>query len=304
MYLEYFGLTEFPFSLTPNCGFYCSLQSHEEALQTILYAIKNGEGFIKLVGEVGTGKTLLCRKLLNILETDESYITAYIMNPNLDCFGLYQSIAKDLGIATSHKLKQNDLLNVINDKLLDLHQNNKKVTIIIDEAQTIPPKTLESLRLLSNLETESSKLLQIVLFGQPELDNILSKNSLRQLKQRITFSCHLESLKRHELEEYIYHRLKVSGYQKYGFLFSKRSRDILFKASEGIPRIINILCHKSLLAAYGYGKKKVTFKLMLLAIKDTESAFVILKRYIYYLLLSTVIIGEVAILFFALRMST
>ncbi len=302
MYLEYFGLNEFPFTLTPNCNFYCNLRSHQDALETVMFALKNGEGFIKIVGEVGTGKTLLCRKLLGMLENEKSYVSAYIINPNLDNQGLYEAFAKELGIKlSSKKLKQNDLLDKLNEKLLELNNDNKKVVMIIDEAQAIPLETLESLRLLSNLETESSKLLQIVLFGQPELDDHLNKNELRQLKQRITFSHNIYPLTRNELEEYIHHRLKVAGYNKYGFIFTKRARTILFKASNGIPRIINILCHKSLLAAYGYGKKNVSIKSMLLAIKDTESASSILKRYIYYIALSTVIVVEIAVLFFALR---
>ena len=304
MYLEYFGLNEFPFALTPNCSFYCSLTSHQEALDVLKYSIKNGEGFIKIIGEVGTGKTLLCRKLLSIFEVDANYATAYVVNPNLDSYGLYEALANELGVETkTKKTKQNELLGILNERLLELYKQNKKVVVFIDEAQVIPFKTLESLRLLSNLETESTKLLQMVLFGQPELNQRLAKNELRQLNQRIAFSYNLRPLKRSELDEYILHRLKVAGYNSYSSLFTKKACDLLFRASRGIPRLINILCHKSLLATYGYNYKKVNFKSMLLAVKDTESAYSALKKNVYYLLLLAVLVLEIAVIFFALRIA-
>lgn len=302
MYLEYFGLNEFPFALTPNTDFYCNLLSHQEALDVALVAIKNGEGFTKIIGEVGTGKTLLCRKLLKALEPDKKYVTAYILNPNIDCVGLYETLAKELGVTIkAKKITQNSLLKLLTDKLLDIYKEGKMVVVLIDEAQALPKDTLESLRLLSNLETESKKLLHMVLFGQPELDEHLEEDNLRQLKQRITFSYYLKPLKRHELEDYINNRLLKAGYKNYGSLFSKKICDVLFRASNGIPRLINVLCHKALLAAYGFGEKKVSTKSMVLAIKDTESTKSFLKKRNYYLIFYLTLIIEAIILIFLLR---
>lgn len=267
MYLEYFGFNEIPFSLTPNTNYFCNLISYNEALNVILVSLRNGEGFIKITGEVGTGKTLLCRKLLNSLE--EEYVTAYIANSNLDTFGLHEILAKELGIKFFRDIKQHELLNMLTERLLEIYQTGKRVVVVIDEAQVLPDNVLEALRLLSNLETESSKLLHIILFGQPELDTRLEQNNLRQLKQRIAFSYNLRPLDRNELDDYVYYRLTTAGY-KFGPLFSKEATDLLYRASGGIPRLVNILCHKALLAAYGFNQKQITPKIMTMAIADTE----------------------------------
>jgi MSHA biogenesis protein MshM len=270
MYLEYFGFNELPFTLTPNLHFFCNLASYQEALNVILLNLKNGEGFIKITGEVGTGKTILCRKLLT--EIDNNYTTVYIANPKLSSIGLQKIIAQELAIDFSNDVDAFQLANLINIKLLALAHTNKSVVIVIDEAQTIPNDTLESLRLLTNLETESEKLLQIVLFGQPELNRRLNGYKFRQLKQRITFSYTLPPLSRFDINNYLHHRLAMSGYCKaYDYLFTKTALKFLAKASQGIPRLINILCHKALLIAYSCNKTQVTTKCMLLAICGTES---------------------------------
>lgn len=289
MYLDYFELNEFPFTLTPNTNYYCALPSYNAALDLILISLENGEGFIKIVGEVGIGKTLLCRKLLNNLESSE-FITAYIANPNLNSATLYGAILKELGIELSHsKQKTHELLDILSSKLLQLYKEHKHVVVVIDEAQGLGYSVLEELRLLSNIETESSKLLHIVLFGQPELDEHLNKKKMRQLKQRITFSYYLSPLKKQELEDYIFYRLQTAGY-RYGSLFSPTARKLLFKASSGIPRLVNVLCHKALLVSYGYNRKKVQAKAMLVAIKDTESVFTNIKKQLISVSIATVLI--------------
>lgn len=272
MYLEYFNLDEFPFVLAPNTHYFCNLPSYHEALNVLLISIRSGEGIIKIVGEIGIGKTLLCRELLNKLDDENNYVTAYITCPLLDYAGFQKTLAQELEICFNEDTDQQGLLNLINKTLLKLHETGKSVVVIVDEAQVLSDQCLEGLRLLSNLETESKKLLQIVLFGQPELDTRLNQPNLRQLKQRITFSYSLRPINRTELEDYINHRLVKAG-NKQGALFLKRSLDLLFRASRGIPRLVNILCHKALIAAYGKGKRKVDGKAMRMAINDTESVY-------------------------------
>ncbi len=270
MYLEYFKFKELPFTITPNIGFFCHLKGHQEALNTVLFSLRSGEGFIKIIGEVGSGKTLLCRKLLDSLDGD--FVTAYIPNPDLNPIELRKALARELGIDPRSLQDQHELLTYINDRLLSLHADGKHIVLLIDEAQAIPPESLETLRLLTNLETETTKLLQVVLFGQPELDERLDQPSFRQLKQRISFSYYLPLMNRDDLDSYLFHRLATAGYT-FGALFSDRARNILFKASQGVPRIVNILCHKALLVAYGRGEDRVSTQAMKLAIKDTDIAY-------------------------------
>jgi MSHA biogenesis protein MshM len=270
MYLEYFKLKELPFTITPNIGFFCHLKGHQEALNTVLFSLRSGEGFIKIIGEVGSGKTLLCRKLLDSLDSD--FVTAYIPNPDLNPTELRKAFARELGIDPSPLQDQHELLTFINNRLVALHTDGKRIVLLIDEAQAIPPESLETLRLLTNLETETTKLLQVVLFGQPELDERLNQPGFRQLKQRITFSYYLPLMTREDLDSYLFHRLSTAGYT-FGTLFSDRSRDILYRASQGVPRIVNILCHKALLAAYGRGDASVSTKVMKIAIDDTDVAY-------------------------------
>ncbi len=269
MYLDHFKFRDLPFALTPNVEFYCQLKSHQEALNTLLFCLRSGEGFIKIIGEVGAGKTLLCRKLLTSLENQ--FFTAYIPNPDLGPVELRCAFARELGIQPELLQDQHELLGVINNRLVELHAAGKKVVLILDEAQAIPLESLEAVRLLTNLETETTKLLQVVLFGQPELDDHLKLPQFRQLKQRITFSYYLSLLTREELDTYLFHRLAVAGYT-YGILFTKKARNMLYKTSRGVPRIINVLCHKALLIAYGRGENVITHKMLKLAAYDTEAA--------------------------------
>jgi MSHA biogenesis protein MshM len=267
MYLEFFGMRELPFTLTPNTDFFIDLDGHHQALEVIHLALESGEGFIKITGEVGTGKTLLCRRLLNTL--GDEFVSAYIPNPFLTPDGLMLALAEELDLPVTPEKGRHHILGQINAQLMSIKQSGKQVVFLLDEAQAMPEESIEALRLLTNLETESEKLLQVVLFGQHELNDLLNRASLRQLKQRITFSYVLPVLNEEEVTSYINHRLARSGFPGVN-LFSTRAIQELYKASAGIPRLINILAHKALLVAYGRGDTKVTHLHVARAVADTE----------------------------------
>lgn len=267
MYLAHFGLKEFPFSLTPDTSFFFAYGHYREALNTLLVALRSGEGFIKVTGEVGTGKTLLCRKLLNSL--DDSFYTAYVPNPNLTPVSLNQALADELGLELPRNLGQHRLHKEITRRLIELARQKKRVVLCIDEAQAMPAETLEALRLLTNLETEKRKLLHVVLFGQPELDQRLAARSARQLRQRITFSYQLQPIDPKGLAAYISHRLLVAG-SSGELQFQPKAMQLLYRASRGIPRLINVLAHKALMVAYGQGRRSIEPEHIRLAVADTE----------------------------------
>lgn len=266
MYQAHFSLREQPFGITPDTSFFMNRAGHQDALNVLLVALRSGEGFIKVIGEVGVGKTILCRKLLSMLKDDS--VTAYIHNPYLKPDTLLYAIADSLSVAYADNASQYVLLKAITKKLLDHHLRGKKIVLCLDEVQAMPVQTLETLRLLTNLETEKRKLLQVVLFGQPELDELLEQPAIRQLKQRITFSYRLLPLNKVALTAYLRHRLAVAGYTKKD-LFSAQAIDCLYHFSGGIPRLINILCHKAMMVAYGEGVMNVKLRHMRLAAKDT-----------------------------------
>ncbi|MDP2560864.1 ExeA family protein [Psychrobium sp. 1_MG-2023] len=269
MYLYHFGMRELPYTLTPNTDFFLNLKPHVEALQVLLNALKQGEGFIKVTGEVGTGKTLICRKLLN--ELPRGFAVAYIPNPYLSPQELRLAVAGELGLKFSTDIDQQRLTQLLQQHLLNLSQQGKAVVVILDEAQALPDESLEALRLLTNLETERRKLLQVVLFGQQELDERLAEKKFRQLRQRISFSYQLRSMTVGEVAHYIEHRTKVAGYDGQR-LFSEANAKRIAIASKGIPRLVNILCHKSLLLCYGAGEKVISKKHVNGAIVDTVDA--------------------------------
>jgi MSHA biogenesis protein MshM len=231
--------------------------------------VANGEGFIKITGEVGTGKTLLCRRFLATL--DDTCISAYVPNPFLEPRGLMLALAEELRVAVDAGADQHHLLKQLNHALLEFARQGKRVVVSLDEAQAMPIETLEALRLLSNLETEKRKLLQVVLFGQPELDDRLAHRSVRQLRQRITFQHHLGSLSRAEVDHYLSHRLRVAGHPG-GRLFSQGAVRVLYRATRGVPRLVNILAHKCLLLVYGEGRHEVLARHVVAAARDTPSA--------------------------------
>lgn len=269
MYQEHFGLQERPFSLTPDTQFFFNKRSHRDALNTLLLALKHSEGFVKISGEVGTGKTLLCRKLLNSL--GEEYITAYIPNPYLTPEELKWFLANEIGVVFDKNVPSYQLLDDIYKRLLTLASERRQVVLVVDEAQAMPRESIEALRLLTNLETEKRKLLQVVLLGQPELDEMLERPDLRQLKQRIVFSEVLKGFDLKDTRQYINFRLASAGYQG-GELFSRHSTRLLYNASGGIPRLMNILAHKALLSAYGQGDPGVKRAHVVRAIKDTQES--------------------------------
>lgn len=269
MYQEHFKLRETPFSLTPDPDYFYNYTGHQQALNVLLVALQSGEGLIKITGEVGTGKTLLCRKLLAAVSND--FQTAYLPNPLLSPFELYQALAEELNIVVPAGITMHDMVKRITGQLVSLHQGGKKAVLCIDEAQAMPRESLEALRLLSNLETDKLKLLQIVVFAQPELEKMLESSDLRQLRQRITFSYALPALDRDAVGGYVRHRLKVAGH-KNGNLFDDVALDAIFRASRGIPRLVNILCHKALMAAYGQGYTVVYLSQVQMASRDTEDA--------------------------------
>ncbi|MFO7530442.1 MAG: AAA family ATPase [Marinobacter sp.] len=269
MYETHFGLQEAPFALTPNTRYFLRAPSHADALELLLVALQEREGFIKITGEVGTGKTLLCRLLLNNLDGKAS--TAYIPNPHLSAETLYEAVAEELGVDATRCANTHQVLKALNQRLIELAMAGQPVVLVIDEAQAMPEATIEALRLLTNLETERTKLMQVVLFGQPELDAVLGKQSLRQLRQRITFQYQLNALDRESVSHYLRHRLTQAGYNG-GELFVPGALKLITRASGGVPRLVNILAHKAMLAAWGQGSRQVNRPHVLSAIRDTESA--------------------------------
>lgn len=269
IYLNHFRLREPPFGITPDTSFFFSCASIQEALNTLAVAIANGEGFIKITGEVGTGKTLLCRKFLASL--DENWVSAFVPNPGLSPHSLLLTLADELGVPVPAGLDEQMVVKSLTQKLLDIAQQGKGVVVCLDEVQAMPTETLETLRLLTNLETEKRKLVQVVLFGQPELDDRLAQESVRQLRQRITFQHRLGHLTVHETRHYLTHRLAVAGYQG-DPVFTMPAVRRLHDASRGTPRLINILAHKALMLAFGEGSRMVRWRHVGAAVRDTPSA--------------------------------
>jgi len=254
MYLQFFGLREKPFALSPDPRYLFLAESHREALAHLLYGVDQGEGFIAVVGEVGTGKTTLCRTLLQRLGSETE--VAFIFNPDLSPHELLESVCNELGIVVPSAVSRRDLNDRINELLLHEKRRGRRVLLIIDEAQNLRPETLEQVRLLSNLETETEKLIQIVLLGQPELEAKLASRELRQLRQRISVWWHLGPMKRSETFEYVRHRLRVAGASGRPVISERALREV-HKRSQGVPRVVNILCDRALLSAYAAGAREV-----------------------------------------------
>ncbi len=300
MYEAFYGLQEKPFSLTPDPGFFYRYAGHQEALNVLLIALENGEGFIQVNGEVGTGKTLLCRRLLQLLS--DTCATAYLPNPLLSPAELYRAIAEDLQLQVPAAATLQQLLQLIFRELARLKQQQRPLVILIDEAQAMSHRSLEALRLLSNLETEKEKLLHIVLFAQPELKERLAADELRQLRQRISFTCELEPMGAAEVGAYVHHRLKVAGLSGDN-LFTPGAVKCLAHASRGVPRLVNLLAHKALLASYGKGARRVERRHALAAVRDSAAALTFPRRFsVPYLLESglVVMIGVVVLFFWSM----
>jgi len=264
MYNSFFGFKERPFQLVPNPAYLYLSRSHEEAMAHLVYAISQGDGFVEITGEVGTGKTTLCRAVLENLDQDTE--AAYIFNPKLDSIQLLRAISDEFGVSSSGESVK-ELIDTLNAFLMKKKMEGKKVVLIIDEAQNLNNDVLEQLRLLSNLETTTSKLIQIILVGQPELGEMLDSHELRQLGQRITLSCYLTPLSYKETKEYIFHRIHVAS-QKSDVRFTRAALRAIYKYSGGIPRLINISCDRALLTAFGLDRKKISGPIARASIKE------------------------------------
>jgi MSHA biogenesis protein MshM len=268
MYHRHFGLDEAPFSLTPDTAFFFAHHSAQSALNTLLVALRGGEGFVKVVGEVGCGKTLLCRRLLALLAQDCE--TAYIPNPALDPKGMLCAVCEELGVPAGRGAGHR-LVKSLEAALLAHAAAGRRVVLVIDEAQAIPDATVEVLRLLSNIETEKRKLLQIVLFGQPELDAKLAQPHLRQLLQRISFAERIQPLAPREVREYVGHRLRAAGAGD-DPVFDDAALDELSRRSRGVPRLINAIAHKAMMLAFGEGASRIARRHVSAASADTAGA--------------------------------
>jgi len=266
MYLEYFGFQEMPFHVTPNPRFLFLSPTHEEALQHLRYGIEDKKGFIVLTGEVGCGKTTLCRKLLEELESREKVDTALLLNPRISETQLLRGIMKELGEEAKARSKS-DLLENMNDILLARIDQGREIVVIIDEAQNLSFEVMEMLRMLSNLETYDQKLLQIILMGQPELNEKLKEERLRQFRQRVLVHYDLKPLNRAEVQLYILHRLSLSGSNGQP-RFTPRAIKKIATASLGIPRMINNICDKSLLSTFIRSGSEVNYWDVRKALKD------------------------------------
>jgi len=266
MYLNFYKLNEKPFNLTPDPDFFYLTPIHKRALAYLVYGLEDNKGFITISGEVGAGKTTLIQTLLRKL--DRNTIVARVNNTQVSELQLLKMIVRDFGVDKKATLKE-DVLEELNIFLLRQYSRRKSPLLIIDEAQNLSASALEEIRLISNLETEKDKLIQIILAGQPELRDTLALPQLRQLKQRITVSYHLGHLRYEDVKNYINHRLSVAGYQGEE-IFPDESLDEIYRVTGGVPRLINVTCDAALLAGYVENKKKIDYELISQVISDLD----------------------------------
>jgi general secretion pathway protein A len=260
MYTSFFGLNEKPFSITPDPRYLFMSERHGEALAHLVYGVTESGGFMQLTGEVGTGKTTLVRTLL-LNRMPANADVAVVLNPQLSAREFLITICEELGIAVpADRSSIKALIDTLNHHLLDAHSDGRRTILVVDEAQNLAPDVLEEVRLLTNLETAKQKLLQIVLIGQPELRDLLARNDLRQLAQRITGRYHLEPLSRDETAQYVDHRLKVAG--ALGEIFDAGAKREVFRLSQGVPRLINVICDRALLGAYTVESRRVNRRMV------------------------------------------
>lgn len=274
MYTQHFGLAEYPFTLTPNTRYFLKLPSHQRAFDFVVEALQDGSSFTKITGGAGTGKTMLCRKILSALEALENrYVTAFIPNPVLDEESIMHAIAEELRLNFDPTASYYELLKVIGEELIRLSALGMTAVLFIDEAQAMTEESLEAIRLLTTIEKapDGPIPLQIILFGQLELDELLERPALRELNSDLSVSYQLASLDKGDVEAYLDYRLIKAGYSGSN-LFTEKAIDLLFQGSKGIPRLINILAHKALMIAFRKGDRALTDKHIELAVEDTESA--------------------------------
>ena len=268
MYTEFFGLDERPFALAPDPKYMFMGRSHREAFAHLVYGIEQGEGFIEVIGQVGTGKTTLCRTLLARLGSDLEL--AYIFNPSQTEIELLSSINREFGLR-ARGATRGELIDELNFFLLEKYSAGRQVLLVIDEAQNLGPAVLEQIRLLSNLETENGKLIQIVLIGQPELDENLRRGDLRQLRQRISVRWQLRPFERDEVLEYLEHRLRVAGLRSPNPFTASAAR-AMYRVSRGVPRILNAVADRALLAAYSRGERSIDAALVYRAARELPAS--------------------------------
>lgn len=283
MYCEFFGLTEKPFTITPNPHFIYLSRNHREAYAHLVYGIDTHAGFIAMTGEVGTGKTTLLRTLLSQLDPAK-YRSALIFNPCLSGEQLLASICREFCIEPAER-NSFGYLDALNLFLLDQHTSGHTVVLVVDEAQNLAPQVLEQVRMISNLETEQSKLIQIILAGQPELDDVLARHDLRQLNQRITVRCRLTAMGLQDTIDYVTHRLKISGCRIPG-LFSPGALKRIYRYSKGIPRLINVTCEQALVLAWTRESLVVSPSIVGQVIADAQPAYGrrgVVKRFVSWL---------------------
>ena len=268
MYTSFFGLNEKPFSITPDPRYLFLSERHGEALAHLVYGVTESGGFIQLTGEVGTGKTTLVRSLL-LNRMPENADVAVVLNPQLSVVEFLATICEELHIEVAHNRGSvKALTDALNRHLLKAHAEGRRTILVVDEAQNLAPAVLEQVRLLTNLETAKQKLLQIILIGQPELRELLARNDLRQLAQRITARYHLEPLSREETASYIEHRLKVAG--ALGEVFDPGAKKEIYRLSQGVPRLVNVICDRALLGAYARESRRVNARLVRLAAAEVK----------------------------------
>lgn len=264
MYEKYYGFTDKPFNLTPDSKFFYASSKHEEALSCLLLAISERNGFVVITGEIGSGKTTVCRTLLNRL--DETTKVALVLNTHLGKKELLTTILEDLEIEYKSTSKTH-ILSALNKYLIEQASRDINVVLVIDEAQNLTPSVLEEIRMLSNMETEKEKLIQIVLMGQPELKKKLAMPRLEQFRQRVVFHYHLEPLNYDETSDYIKHRLKTAGNVSMD-IFSHGAIDEIFKFSKGVPRLVSLACHNALISGLVCDAKYITVGIARDSIKD------------------------------------
>ncbi len=267
MYLEHYGLTEAPFRITPHTDFFFSGANRGATLEALLYAITHDEGIVKISGEVGSGKTMLCRVLMERLP--ENVVIIYLANPSLSREDILYALADELGIKIPEHSRAGTVMRALQENLVGLYAESKQVVVLIDEAHAMPMETLEEIRLLSNLESNRHKLLQLVLFGQPEINETLARSDMRQLRERITHNFNLEPLVREDIAQYLDFRMRAASYRGPS-VFAPVALKMIAKASQGLTRRINILADKALLASFAAGSHQVGAKEAKAAIKDAN----------------------------------
>lgn len=272
MYEQYYSLIEPPFSLTPDPKYFYRSESHDRAFELLQYSIQRREGFMVVYGEIGTGKTTLCRTVIDSI--DQNVYSALLLNPFLTEIDLLKAVLQDFGVISpglrAPNLTKQDLLNALNQFLLSVVETEGRAVLIVDEAQNIPLGTLEQIRIISNLETHNAKLLQIVMVGQLELVDVLSKPELRQLHQRISIKCELTPLSEEELGQYVRHRLAIAGGGTSRIIFTPDGLREIYKYSAGIPRLINLIADRSLLAGMALSTTRMDRKVVREAVENLQ----------------------------------